>query len=355
MVVASPAANSESFVSSVLRQEQFSSADLQALAAGRAVVKTLDTPVRQELAYFGSVYIHAPATHFVQRFRDIEQFERGTGTPQIGRFSAPPAASDVASLTLPHKDLVGLADCRPGDCDLKLPAAAMAAFRTGVDWRAPNASARANDRMRAFVLDLVREYQSAGNAALGVYEDRQDAIPASREFRALLSSGHPLPLPVPELMTFLNEYPRNRPPGVEDFFYWSVVDFGLKQTLRVSHVMVYPLPARPSGVSHVIAIKQLYASHYFHTSLELRFFVEDERRPARDRFHLFSLTRTRIDGTTGLKGSLLRPIVSRRSRNAVRGYLEHMKRQVELNEPASPATEPPCAAADGLHVCAGAR
>jgi hypothetical protein len=354
LAVTSAAATSESFVQTVLQQEQFSSADLQALAAGHAVVKTLDTPVRQELAYFGSVYIHAPAARFVQRFGHIEQFERGPGTPQIGRLGVPPAASDVASLTLPDKDLAGLADCRPGSCDLKLPASAMTAFRTGVEWTSPNAPARANDKVRTFVLDLVRDYQANGNAALGVYDDREEAITASREFRALLTSGHPLPLAVPELMTFLNDYPRNRPAGVEDFFYWSMVDFGLKQTLRVSHVMVYALPARPSGVSHVLAIKQLYASHYFRTSLELRFLVEDERRPARDRFHLFSLTRTRIDGTTGLKGSLLRPIVSRRSRNAVRGYLEHMKRQVELNEPASPA-DAPCAAADRLQVCAGAR
>jgi hypothetical protein len=259
----------------------------------------------------------------------------------------------MASLTLPSKDLASLGDCRPGSCDVKLPASAMPSFRTGIDWKSPNAAARANDMMRGFVLDLVRRYQASGNAALGIYDDREDAIVASREFRALVASEHPLPLPVPELMAFLNDYPRNRPQGVDDFFYWSVVDFGLKPTLRVSHVMVYTLAARPSGVSHVIAIKQLYASHYFHTSLELRFLVDDERRQARDRFHLLSLTRSRIDGTTGLKGSLLRPIVSRRSRNAVRGYLDHLKRQVELTDPGSLETRPPCAATDGLQVCAG--
>ena len=126
-----------------------------------------------------------------------------------------------------------------------------------------------------------------------------------------------------------------RPSGAEDVFYWSTVDFGLKPTVRVNHVIIYPLAARPSGVSHVIAIKQLYASHYFHAALELRFLVDDESRANRRGFCLVSLTRSRVDGTTGLKGSLLRPVISRRSRGAVRGYLEHLKRQVERAAPAT--------------------
>ena len=56
-----------------------------------------------------------------------------------------------------------------------------------------------------------------------------------------------------------------------------MVDFGLKPTVRVNHVIIYPLAAILSGVSHVIAIKQLYASHYFHTTLELRLLVHDDR------------------------------------------------------------------------------
>jgi hypothetical protein len=51
---ASPAAQSGSFVDNLLRREmRFSSADLQALDAGSAVIKSLETPVRQELAKFG--------------------------------------------------------------------------------------------------------------------------------------------------------------------------------------------------------------------------------------------------------------------------------------------------------------
>jgi hypothetical protein len=184
------------------------------------------------------------------------------------------------------------------------------------------------------ILELVRAYQTNGNAALGSYNDGREPLLVAEQVHALLTSGDWLPLPVPELMAYLEDYPRNRPAGAEDFFYWSVVDFGLQPTVRVNHVVIYPLAARPSGVSHVIAIKQLYASHYFHSTLELRALVDDDRGAGAHGFYLISLTRSRSDGTTGLKGSLLRPVISRRSRTAVRGYLEHIKRQVESGAPA---------------------
>jgi hypothetical protein len=335
VAVASPAAQSGSFVSTLLRQERFSAADFRALEAGAAVVKTLETPVRRELAHFGVVHIDAPADRFIDRFRDIERFERGPGIPQIGRFGSPPRLTDLASLTLPAKDVTALARCRPRDCDMKLSTAAMIRFRNQVDWSSPHAARTAHEVAREMILELVRAYQTSGNAALGYYDDGGEPLPVAEQFRALLASGHALPVPVPGLIAYLDAYPRGRPPGAEDFFYWSVVDFGLKPTLRVNQVTIYPLTGRASRVSHVIAIKQLYASHYFHTTLELRFLVDDERGDDKRGFYLVSITRSRIDGTGGLKGTLLRPIISRRSRNAVRGYLEHLKRQVEHGAPAS--------------------
>ena len=326
---ASSAVQSGPLVDTLLQRERLFEADLRALHAGEAVVKSLDTPVRQELAVFGVVYVETPAARFVDRFRDIERFERGPGIPQIGRFGNPPRLEDLASLTLPAKDVAAVASCRPGECDMKLSTALMTRFRNRVDWSSPSSSLLANLMAREMILELLLAYQANGNAALGRYDDGDEPVAVAEQFRALLANSKELPIPVPELIAYLDEYPRSRPAGAEDFFYWSVVDFGLKPTLRVNHVISYPLAARPSGVSHVIAIKQLYASHYFHTALELRFLADDDSRPDRRGFYLLSLIRSRSDGTTGLKGSLLRPIISRRSRNAVRGYLEYLKRQVE--------------------------
>ncbi len=319
-------------VDSLLSQEmKFSASDLRALDAGSAVIKTLDTPVREELAFAAAVYFDAPAESFLDRFRDIVEFESGPGIPQIARFGNPPMPEDLLSLTLPETDVAALRACRPGHCDVKLSAEAMRRFRDEVDWSSPHAGRQAGEVVRAMIFDLVRAYQTDGNAALGHYEDGDEPLPVAEQFRALLASSDPLPVPVPELLAYLDDYPRGRLEGAEDFFYWTVVDFGLKETIRVNHVTIYPLGGSPppSGVRYAIAIKQLYASHYFHTTLELRFLVDDDRRAAGDGTSLISITRSRNDGMTGFKGLFLRPIIRNRSRDAVRSYLGQVKRQVE--------------------------
>ena len=315
----------------------FSAPDVRALERGSAVVNSLDTPVREEVAHVGVVYLDAPAEQFVERFRDIERFERGPGIPQIGRFARSPRIEDLESLSLPATDVADLPACRPGDCEVKLPAEAFDRFRDGVDWTSPAAAGQASQVAREMILDLVRAYQADGNAALGSYAKRDEPSPVATAFRALLASRDPLPAPVPALLAYLDDYPRGRPPGAEDFFYWTVVDFGLKPTIRVNHVTIYPLAARPStGVAYAIAIKQLYASHYFHATLELRFLVDRVAPSGRLGAALISITRSRNDGMTGFRGWFLRPIIRRRSRDGVRDYMEHVRRQVERAVPAAP-------------------
>jgi hypothetical protein len=51
-------------------------------------------------------------------------------------------------------------------------------------------------------------------------------------------------------------------PNSTDFLYWQETEFGLKPTIRVSHVVIQE---RPELI--VVASKMLYASHYFWTAL----------------------------------------------------------------------------------------
>ena len=314
----------------------FSAGDVRELERGAAVVRSLDTRVRQEVAHVAAVYLDAPPDEFVARFRDIEAFERGPGIPQIGRFGVPPRIEDLQSLTLALQDLAELPKCRPGDCQVKLSVAAMARFRDEVDWSSEDAGRQANQVARTMILDLLQAYQAHGNAALGSYVDADRPLRVDEHFRSLLASRDTLPAPVPALLAYLDGYPQGLPGGADEFFYWTVVDFGMKPTIRVNHVTIRPLPDRPAtGVAYAIATKQLYASHYFHTTLELRFLLDRTGADGRDGSVLISITRSRNDGMTGFRGLFLRPIIRRRSRDAVRNYLEHVKRQVE--RPASEA------------------
>src|SRR6185295_7523091 len=83
--------------------------------------------------------------------------------------------------------------------------------------------------------------------------------------------------------------------------------FGLKPTIRISHLVVQQRPDQT-----VVASKMLYASHYFVTALELRVLIPD---PARGRgFWFVTINRSRADGLGGLVGRLVRG----RVRNEVR-------------------------------------
>ncbi len=320
----------------------FSVDDVRALDRGAAVIRSLDTPVRQEVAHVAVVYVAATPDEFVVRFRDIERFERGPGIPQIGRFGSPPRIEDLQSLTLPAEDVAELPKCRPGDCEVKLSARAMARFRNEVDWTADDAAQQANEVARRMVLDQLRAYQAHGNTALEAYVDDDEPLAVPDQFRALLARRDALPVPVPALLAHLDDYPRGLPAGADEFFYWTVVDFGLKPTVRVNHVTIHPLADRRStGVAYAIATRQLWASHYFHATLELRFLVDRIGVDGRPGAALISITRSRNDGMTGFRGLFLRPVIRRRSRDAVRRYLEHVRRQVERPGPAAaPGPDP---------------
>ena len=335
IAVVAPAAEPESIVERLLTGRMgFSTDDVRALERGAAVIRGLDTAVRQELANVGVVYVDASPDEFVELFRDIERFERGPGIPQIGSFGSPPRIEDLQSLTLPAEDVAELPKCRPGDCGVKLSAGALGRFGSEVDWSSATAGLQADEVAREMVLELLRAYQAHGNAALGAYVDDDEPLPVAEQFRALLASRDPLPVPVPGLLAYLDDYPRGLPDGADEFFYWTRVEFGLKPTIRLNHVTIHALADRPStGVAYAIATKQLYASHYFHTTLELRFLVDRTDAEGRAGSALISITRSRNDGMTGFRGLFLRPIIRRRSRDAVRSYLEHVKRQVERPAP----------------------
>jgi len=307
----------------------FSGDDVRTLRAGSAIIHSRDTPEREQLEHVSAVLLDVSAEQFLDRFRDIERFERGPGTPQIGRFGAQPRYADLESLTLPASDIEALRTCWPGDCDVKLSADWMRRFRDEVDWSSPHAHEQANRLARRMLLDLVLAYRSSGNGALGTYDDGDESLQVGEHFEALLAHHGPLPAAAPEFLHYLRSYPSGRPAGAEDFIYWTVVNFGLKDTIRVNHVVIYPLHEGASGVTYAITTKQLYASHYFHTTLELRFLVDVSRPDAPSHTALISITQSRNDGMTGFRGLFLRPVISRRSREGVLRYLTHVKEQVE--------------------------
>lgn len=79
-----------------------------------------------------------------------------------------------------------------------------------------------------------------------------------------------------------------------------------------------------------VAEKQLYASHYFQTALDLTVCVKDASRPKETGFFLLTLKGSRQAGLTGLKGGIVRKVAVDKSRSSTEHALVALKQKLEL-------------------------
>jgi hypothetical protein len=297
-------------------------ADREALLAGTPLVTLLDADPAKELAVFGAIWVNAPSASYVAQVRNIEQFERGGAFRITKRISDPPSADDFAALTISDQDFEDLKNCKIGDCVLKLDADGLQTLRAEVDWRKPTAKADATALFRRLALQYVNGYREGGNARLGVHRDRERPTFVANEFRSMIDRLPRLAAALPDLTRYLLEYPKATLANSTDFLYWQETQFGLRPTVRISHLVIQERPDQT-----VVASKMLYASHYFWTALELRVLLPDPARGSG--FWLVTVSRSRSDGLSGFTGRLIRGRVRSEVEEGARAALTATKTKLE--------------------------
>jgi hypothetical protein len=100
----------------------------------------------------------------------------------------------------------------------------------------------------------------------------------------------------------------------------------------VNHAVVYRGRAQGRDFG-VVAMKQLYATHYFHTALDLSVCVDDGAENTPHGFYLLTLKGSQQDGLTGVKGSILRKVVADKTRSSLESALASIKRSLEPSAP----------------------
>jgi hypothetical protein len=209
-----------------------------------------------------------------------------------------------------------------------LPTSEIRRFRDSVEWSRSDAADQVNALARQGVLQLEQAYRRGGNEALGEYRDKQHPARVADEFRTMIGRASALPDMLPELRRYLLEYPVAALAGADSFFYWEKVSFGLKPTIRVNHAVIYR--GRTQGRDFgVVAIKQLYATHYFHTALDISVCVDDGATIAPHGFYLLTLKGSQQEGLTGIRGSVLRKVVVDKTRSSLERALASIKRSIE--------------------------
>jgi hypothetical protein len=295
-----------------------------AIDQGKPVAKVLSWGGPSEVYVFGAIFVAAPPSGYLKAARNVAGLANSPGYLGIGELPQSPTATDVSALSLDPDDLKALKSCKEGDCDLQLPTSSIQAFREAVDWSQPDAATQANALARTMLLDLLRAYRQGGNAELGVYRDKKNPAVVAEQFEMMVGRSASVPDVLPELREYLLKYPQANLAGADSFFYWEKVNFGLKPTIRLNHAVIYH-----GGSGHdisAVAIKQLYASHYFHTALDVSVCIPDS---ARRGFYLITLKASEQEGLTGVKGSVLRKVVVDKSRSSLEKGLTAIKQTVE--------------------------
>jgi len=204
----------------------------------------------------------------------------------------------------------------------------MEEFQKAVDWSAPDVANQVNRLAQKMALEELIRYQKEGDSALGTYYDKEQPLRIADEFESLLSESAALTDYLPDLENYLIGYPKTRLPNSENFFYWERVKFGLKPTLRMNHMVIYR-GSQLSGPVDSVAIKQLYASHYFQTALDLSVCVKPKGRPDQKGFYLITVKGSRQAGLTGRKGGMVRKTAVSKSSSWLEAALTQLKRVLE--------------------------
>ena len=325
----------------ILREKAaFDEVDFAALEQGQTIVNLLPAKDKREVAVCGLVSLHVPADVFLQSFRESMTSKSNPAILEIGRFSSTPTLDDLQNLTFENRDIEDMKDCIVGDCRLKLSAMMIERLHKEMDWEAPDYRIRATQLLRLMLLDYVREYLARGDMALIEYSDNSRGVRLAEEQRALMAASTYIKHVLPEFPQHLKSFPKSEISVVENAIVWSKIKFGLKPVIAINHIMVYKLE-QETGPQVLVASRQIYANHYFDSSLALTAFVNIPG--ANPGSYLFYENRSRADGLEGVFGKLKRGIVEDKALIGLKAILETSKvnlngRALSRTESASPPT-----------------
>jgi hypothetical protein len=295
---------------------------------GTPVIKVIEWRTPADIVVFGAVYINAIPEGYIKLSNDFDRLRRLPIYQGIARFSSPAVLSDLNGFSFGAEDVKELKNCKPGDCKIQLPAQSMLAYQKSVNWSAPDVEERVNQLLRPRTIERLQAYQRQGDPALITYDDKDEPLTTGEQFDSILSYAQILPTKLLDFHRYLLAYPKARPANTQDMLYWANENFGLRPTLRVIHVITRQAQSA-NEPAYAIAEKQLYASHYFQTALNLTLLVRDPATSKPAGFYLLRARGSTQAGLTGFKGSMIRRKAVKQAASFLKEWLQDIKVDLE--------------------------
>lgn len=272
-----------------------------------------------------AVRVQTQGEQFNSWARTMDVYQRGRLVLQTGRFSTPPKLTDLDDLSLNDEDLRSIADCEPGDCDLKLSASEIQMLRAAMPTNEPQWRVQAQQTFRRIVLARAEAYLASGFAATPPYEDKSRPVLPSDVFTAMLTSPPPMTLNVPGFADNLLRYPDGDFREVESYLFWSVEALGHKPAVAITHVMILSGGAEhPAEV--IVAAVRVFTTHYINGQLAITTISRGAQGQPR---YLIYINRSSVDVLSGKLKAFFRHAIDGQIRSEGPAILDTLRRQLE--------------------------
>jgi hypothetical protein len=305
------------------QQYGLSEDDVSKIERGKMIVEILDTQNDHEVSILSIVKVSASRGHLLGYARELQRFANTGFVTRLGRLAPTDLATDMEAIEVRREDLKAVRSCTLGDCDLKLPEPTIQLI-TALD-RDDQFASDASGIVLGWLRNYLVRYDRSGNPALVVYADRQQPQPLVAALEALLASAPAMDAAAPELYRFLATGGADNLSGLEESYYWSVEEFGMRPLTTVTQQVVY-LPEAPSPTEIWVAQKLLYASHYLQASLRVARLVEAVGEDGEPASYLIYLQQLMFDGRVG---GVKRAFLTNSLRRNMRGRMQAMREDLE--------------------------
>ncbi len=308
----------------------FSEKEFNNFKEGKTVTKILKTDTRHEIGIISIARINVSKDFFLRNYREKGMNLETASADTWGIISTPPKLEDLKEITLPKKDIQDLKTCEPGDCEVKAPIGAIRKI-SQLDAKAPDFENKVNLLIQQDTVDYLSQYLKDGNRALVEYSDERKLVKLAEQFQGLLEASPYLKRYVPELYAYLDNFPNGQLDHAEDVFIWLKEDLKKGKTrpiLSINHMVFY----RPQGANGnpIVALKQLYASHYFDASLGLTVLFEDPEGSGAS-LYLVNITRARLYVLRNIPGIFAGKLY-KGARNLIHERMSVVKKNMEVRK-----------------------
>ena len=247
---------------------------------GQPAVRLLPNAVDSEVAVAGAIRIRGDIERLVIWLRDMEQLRRALGTDVVGAIDSPAQPANFSALAAADSTLPNLAE-------------------------------------------YAKAYQTSGDRGIGPLRDQRNPDAIGTAFRDMLRGAKSVWQLAYDFATYLEEFPSNRPAGVEDRFYWTRETAVRKPIATLHHVVMQRLPDR----SLRFADKQFYASRDIDAALLI-----GQATPLADgkSFDLVISVRARVPQAGSLAGRVMRDRIGKEISETFTVYLDWIQRSFAL-------------------------